>query len=252
MSRSISTQLERRLETLSGEDRRSGLTISLLLHVALLATIWLVSTLEPKAPLFDEFSPVRLVPVAALGSTTAPVEQAPAPQPRQEPVEEPEPEPEPVVEEPEAEPTPSADAIPDPTHTEPAPPAAEERPVPRQQPAPSPQRRGAPGGSRLGTSLAGSDAASFDSDFTYSYYTDQLLAQIDAVWNRPVIGGDIEAVVQFVIRRDGSLGDVRLGRSSGYNSFDLAAMRAIQAAAPFPPLPAAFKGSSLGVNLTVR
>lgn len=252
MSSSISTLLERRIETLSGEDRRSGLTVSLILHVGLIATIWGASMLQPNEPLFDEFSPVRLVPVAALGSTTAPIEPSRTPPPQEQPVEEPEPEPEPVVEEPAAVPTP-ADAIPDPAPTDTTPPVADERPAPQRRPAPSPQRRGSPGGSRLGTSLAGSDAASFDNpDFTYSYYTDQLLAQIDAVWNRPVIGGDIEAVVQFVIRRDGSLGDVRLGRSSGYNSFDLAAMRAIQAAAPFPPLPAAFKGSSLGVNLTVR
>lgn len=252
MSRTISALLEHRFETLSAESRRSGITISLLFHVALLATIWLASTFEPEAPLFDEFSPVRLVPVAALGSTTAPVEQSPTASPRQQPVEEPEPEPEPVVEEPTPEVTPAAEATPAQADTNASPPEATERPAPRQ-PTSSPQRRGSPGGSRLGTSLAGSDAASFDNpNFTYSYYTDQLLAQIDAVWSRPVIGGDIEAVVQFVIRRDGSLGDVRLGRSSGYNSFDLAAMRAIQAAAPFPPLPAAFKGGSLGVNLTVR
>ncbi len=67
-----------------------------------------------------------------------------------------------------------------------------------------------------------------------------------------MIGGDIEAVVHFVINKDGSLAESRLVTSSGYNSFDLAALRAIRAASPFPPLPASFRHATLGVNLTVR
>lgn len=249
MSRTVSTLLSQRLESLEAESRRSGVTISLLLHLALVVTIWLVSIANPDAPAFEEFSRVRLVPVAALGSRTAPREQQPdAPPQQQEPVETPEPTPEPVTPE-------VAAPAPEPTQN-PAPqqesPTSPKKAVSAGHTPPSTQRAGSPTGSRLGTSLAGSDASLDSPDFTYSYYTDRLLAQIDAVWNRPVIGGEIEAVVQFVIRRDGSLADVRLARSSGYNSFDLAAMRAIQAAAPFPPLPAGFKASTLGVNLTVR
>ena len=247
MSRVVSTLLEQRFEELQTESRRAGIAFSLVVHFGLIATAWFLSTLQPRTLPFDEFSPVRLVPVAALGSTTAPREQTPTAPAQSEP------EPEPVVVE-DAPPDPTP--VPQETRSEPVKPQPaqpQQRPATDRTASASQQRRGTPGGSRLGTSLAGSASASLDApDFTYSYYTDQLLAQIDSVWNRPVIGGNIEAVVQFVIRRDGSLADVRLGRSSGYNSFDLAAMRAIRAAAPFPPLPAAFKGSTLGVNLTVR
>jgi TonB family protein len=43
-----------------------------------------------------------------------------------------------------------------------------------------------------------------------------------------------------------------VAQSSGYNSFDLAALRAVQNASPFPPLPRAYRQDSLGVNLIVR
>ena len=39
-----------------------------------------------------------------------------------------------------------------------------------------------------------------------------------------------------------------MAESSGYNSFDLAALRAVQNASPFPPLPRAYRHDSLGVN----
>ncbi len=249
MSRVVSTLLEQRFEDLQSESRRAGIAFSVVVHLGLIAIAWFLSTLHPKPLSFDEFSPVRLVPVAALGSTTAPPESTPTPPVQSEP----EPEPEPVVEEAPPDPTPTPEARTEPAKPRLTQPQPQKRPAADRSPSSSQQRRGKPGGSRLGTSMAGSAAASLDDpDFTYSYYTDQLLAQIDAVWNRPVIGGDIEAVVQFVIDRDGSLGDVKLAKSSGYNSFDLAAMRAIQAAAPFPPLPAAYKSGTLRVNLIVR
>ena len=47
-------------------------------------------------------------------------------------------------------------------------------------------------------------------------------------------------IVTFLIRRDGSVGDVRTEQSSGNNALDYAAQRAIYEAAPFPPLPAAY------------
>jgi len=45
--------------------------------------------------------------------------------------------------------------------------------------------------------------------------------------------------------------DLKISESSGYNSFDLAALRAVQNAAPFPPLPRAYSHDDLGVNLIV-
>jgi TonB family protein len=114
-------------------------------------------------------------------------------------------------------------------------------------------RRGAPTGSPLGTTAFGSEIAGLDNpDFTYSYYIDQLLSAIDANWVRPSLGDGVRAIIAFRIGRDGSLSALEVAESSGYNSFDLAALRAVQNAAPFPPLPRAYRHDSLGVRLIVR
>lgn len=114
-------------------------------------------------------------------------------------------------------------------------------------------RRGGPRGNPLGTTAFGSELGGVDNpDFTYGYYLDRLLSLIDAQWARPSMGAGIKTVIFFRINRDGSMADLRVEQSSGYNSFDLAALRAVQNAAPFPPLPRAFQHDSLGVNLIVR
>lgn len=114
-------------------------------------------------------------------------------------------------------------------------------------------RRGAPTGSPLGTTAFGSEIAGLDNpDFTYSYYIDQLLSAIDRNWVRPPLGEGVRAIVSFRIGRDGSMSGLEVTESSGYNSFDLAALRAVQNAAPLPPLPRAYRHDSLGVRLIVR
>lgn len=114
-------------------------------------------------------------------------------------------------------------------------------------------RKGSPTGNPLGTSAFGSSIAGLDNpDFKFGYYLDQLLSAIDAKWVRPPLGEGVEATISFRILRDGSLSDLQVAVSSGYNSFDLAALRAVQNAAPFPPLPRAYRNDSLGVNLIVR
>jgi TonB family protein len=113
-------------------------------------------------------------------------------------------------------------------------------------------RRGAATGSPLGTTAFGSKIAGLDNpDFTYGYYLDRLLSLIDANWVRPSMGSGVRAIVSFRIQRDGTLGELKITESSGYNSFDLAALRAVQNASPFPPLPRPYRGDDLGVNLIV-
>jgi protein TonB len=68
-------------------------------------------------------------------------------------------------------------------------------------------------------------------------------------WRRPALGGEVVALVHFTIHRDGSVSDSRVVQSSGYSSYDLAALRAVQAAAPFPPLPQSYDQDSLGVTV---
>ena len=64
--------------------------------------------------------------------------------------------------------------------------------------------------------------------------------------------GDVDAtirtapqvVVDFEIRRDGSVGNLKVLQGSGISALDSSARRAILEASPFPPLPQAFERSS--------
>src|SRR5262249_29209187 len=113
-------------------------------------------------------------------------------------------------------------------------------------------RRGSAAGSPLGTSGLGSQFTGVDPDFTYGYYLDRLLQLIDSNWTRPPLGSGVKAILHFPINRDGSIDELRGEESSGYNSLDLAALRAVQNAAPSPALPASYRHDSLGVSLIVR
>lgn len=212
-----------------------------------------------------------------------PAVETPAPEPEPEPVEAP-PAPKPPI------PVDDAPVLPDPDKKkpeEPKPPAqktpvkpAETGKKPEKPSAPAPAdtgrpssgkaepgvsgtapgetgdqlgRRGGPQGNPLGTTAFGSEVAGLDNpDFTYGYYLDRLLSLIDAQWARPNMASGVTTVLAFRIGKDGSMSDLKVEQSSGYNAFDLAAFRAVQNAAPFPPLPRAFKHDSLGVRLIVR
>ncbi len=66
-------------------------------------------------------------------------------------------------------------------------------------------------------------------------------------------GMDISAqqanpVVRFAIGRGGLVSGLRIERSSGSETLDDSAVRAVMSAQPFPPLPGDFQGDSLGVH----
>ena len=235
-------------------DRKRSVMISVLLHLFLMSSLILVPILMHKEPEPIEFTPIMIVPVQALGvpdpvsppsRNTAPPEPEPEAAP---PAREAEPEPEqPVLPSPEAKPT---------RKPEPSSAPTQERDAGVQtgsrQEAPG-QRQGSATGSSLGTSVFGAAVGGLDNpDFVYGYYVDQMLAMIGAEWRRPPLGADIEAAIHFRIHSDGHISDIRFVQSSGYNSYDLAGLRAVQTAAPFPKLPQSFRHSSLGVTLILR
>ena len=114
-------------------------------------------------------------------------------------------------------------------------------------------RRGSAAGSPIGTSGLGSQIAGVeDPDFGYGYYLDRLLQLIDANWTRPPLGSGVRTILHFRIQKDGAIDELKIEESSGYNSFDLAAWRAVQNASPFPALPASYRHDSLGISLIVR
>jgi len=250
-----------------------SLAAAALLHGTLLALVLLLPRFSPPPKPF-EFVPVQVVPAAALGvrkplppepspeaAKSEPAPEPPAPEPKDAPVLPPE-KPEKPKEKPQADlpkpevpkPAPTAPKTPPGTAKVPAAPAAKPAPAtPQATPGTEAGRRGSPTGTPLGSASFGSEIAGLDNpDFTYGYYIDQLLAAIDSNWVRPPVGDRVRAIVNFRIQRDGSITDLRVTEASGFSSFDLAALRAVQNAAPFPPLPRAYRHDSLGVNLIVR
>lgn len=243
MSDVVSTLLEHRGETVGRRPIRSALALALAFHLVVLsAAVVLPRLLRPAAEL-PEYVAVQIVPAARLGV------ERPRPKPRPEP--EPK-KPEPVPEAP--KPVVEAPVLPDPQRRpEPKKPAEEPRSEPSTEPpATEPETQGRPdaaaGGFALGAAVAGFD----NPNFTYGYYVDQMLAKISSNWTRPPVGSGVEAVLHFVIRRDGRITQLRVVNSSGLDSFDLAALRAVQTSSPLPPLPRAFREETLGVNLIVR
>lgn len=85
--------------------------------------------------------------------------------------------------------------------------------------------------------------------FPYAYYIETLRNKISSTWYTPGEGNKLEAVVKFKIFRDGRVSDLSLESESGSKAFDLAALRAVKNAAPFPRLPSDFTSSYLAVYL---
>ena len=283
MSLAVDRIIERRSRPSGRRPEAVSLAAAALLHVLAVALILLLPRLTPPPPPLS-FVPVQIIPAQALG-VRRPASRPKAEKPRPEPVKEPE-RPAPEPEKPEPAPEEDVPVLPTEKKPEkkpepPKPSTATEgprRPVEKtpEKPEPKPPasggtgtnpagtaaqgtpdgeagRRGSETGNPLGTSAFGSAIAGLDNpDFRFGYYLDQLLSAIDSKWVRPPLGEGVEATISFRIQRNGSLFDLQVAVSSGYNSFDLAALRAVQNASPFPPLPRAYRNDSLGVNLIVR
>jgi protein TonB len=119
-------------------------------------------------------------------------------------------------------------------------------------PAPTPPPP-EPGGGGRGLSVGESgdrSAAGIPADFHFTYYIERMLALIESRWYKPGAPAGTRARVGFVILKGGRLENIRLEESSGIASFDRAALRALYAANPLPPLPPAYGKPSLTVHLS--
>ncbi|MCS7182825.1 MAG: cell envelope integrity protein TolA [Thermoanaerobaculum sp.] len=85
--------------------------------------------------------------------------------------------------------------------------------------------------------------------FPYSYYLQRVLAAIEENWFKPPAPPGTRCRVRCHIARSGQLREVGLEEPSGHGAFDRAALRAVYAAAPFPPLPQGFSGQELVMHL---
>lgn len=108
-----------------------------------------------------------------------------------------------------------------------------------------PWQPGAGGGVGLG--LAGSGVEG--PPFPYQYYLQRVLAAIEQNWFKPPAPPATRCRVRCRIGRSGELKEAGLEEPSGVGAFDRAALRAVYAAAPFPPLPQGFGGSELILHL---
>ena len=81
-------------------------------------------------------------------------------------------------------------------------------------------------------------------------YMKEVERRIKANWTPPNGGQSKKVVLLFTIARDGRLLSLKVVRSSGFKADDDAAIAAVKLTAPFRPLPAEYRGSSVDINFT--
>lgn len=81
-------------------------------------------------------------------------------------------------------------------------------------------------------------------------YMRELQRRIKMNWDPPKGNESKRVVLLFKIARDGRLLSSRVFKSSGLPNSDRAALNAVELTAPFRPLPADFKGSSIDIQFT--
>jgi protein TonB len=232
-------------------------TRGFLVSAALHASIMLFIIVSPRPPAFDwdtaDAIAVELVPLSE--APPGPPVEIPAPEVAVEP--------EPLV--------PEVSADPEPPPVEPV--RAKPRPqriirpiAPRREPEDTPslseriERRLAeaahpveetPDPERTAPPAATSTAEVHAVDFPFAWYLQVVRTKITDVWDPPgdrmVAGRRKQAVLRFVIHRDGRVTDVRVEDGSGTPGLDASARRAVEQARPFPPLPDTYEGDSLDV-----
>ncbi len=207
----------------------AGLTGTLVVHAAAVLLLWAaVGTVEIGPQVYA----VELVAAPALVPSVKPAPEA-APRP---PAEEPAPN--------KPAPKPTAPA-PKPAAPTPKPPVKTE-PIPRSAPRTTPLPGEAPS--------TGTDAVSVSLPglaFPYPEYLRTIVQEVYRRWERPGGNTALRAEVSFLIRRDGSVHDIRLVRPSGNFSFDLSARGAIEAAGTsraFGALPDGWEADVLPVS----
>ena len=156
----------------------------------------------------------------------------------------------------------TAKAEPQPPAAQPQPPApAADQRVASAPPQPSPPaamfRRGGGGGLKGGRGGIEGDPIALDTpDPKYQDYFRQIRERIQSKWIYPYeassrgIGGELQ--IDFGIAKSGELQFIERRRSSGVELLDDYAIRAVQLASPFPPVPDAISKGGLPINGTFR
>lgn len=228
-----------------------GASLAVLLHVGLGAILVISALHRPSNFVQPRAVAVRLVQAGTLkgGPPAAPVAPAAEPVPEKPKIVKP------VVEEPPPPPSSKALLLPSKEkEKKPAPaPAPQSKSAPREAPAApasAPSSQPGTGGQAGSGGNVGVGGATFDQpDFHYSYYVERMLVTIGLNWFKPAESVPISPMIRFRIEKDGTISDPQVERSSGLPYVDRAALRAVMASSPLPPLPQEFAGRYLGVHL---
>ena len=222
----------------------AGAALAALLHAGLLAAVLLSSLAHPLRYVPTRMVSVRIVQAGNLRGGARAAAAEPQKPKIAKPVEE-------------APPPPSEKAVLLPSkETKPkAVPPAPSSPSARRTPevpaaaAADTSGRGEPGPAGSGGAFGVSGATFDQPNFNYSYYVERMLVTIGTNWFKPALAVTTSPVIRFRIGRDGSITEAEVERSSGMPVVDRAALRAVLASSPLPPLPSEWTGDHLGVHL---
>src|SRR6266508_3184820 len=241
--------------------------VSVLFHILVGVALIAGGSIEQRRiakrgePLFVDIAPDKPKETAPLGNPSRPVgPDVPAP-PRQAAPPVP---PAPKASLPPAAPAPdqgqTAKAAPPAAQPQPPAPAADQRVAsapPQPPPAAAMFRKGGGGGLKGGRGGIEGDPIALDTpDPKYQDYFRQIRERIQSMWIYPHeaasrgIGGELQ--IDFGIAKSGELQFIERRRTSGVELLDDYAMRAVQLASPFPPVPDAISKGGLPINGTFK
>jgi TonB family protein len=238
----------------------AGIALSVLFHGALIALAIYLAThaSPPQAAQMVNIQFAQMPASQAAPSVRKPTERKPAPKPVETPKLE---DPKPQIEPPKiTEPKPAAVTAPPKVdkNTVPLSPfgrstkrGSETPPVAKPAPAPPAVPAGAT--TTADVPLGGSGVTGLEGgDFPYTLYLQGMHRRIGTKWFRPQVPAGTATIIYFRILRDGTIDEVRVETSSGNGTFDRAALSAVRSSSPLNPLPFAYNGTYLGVQLTFR
>lgn len=81
-------------------------------------------------------------------------------------------------------------------------------------------------------------------------YMPKMQNKIKSNWNPPKNETSSKVILNYEIKKDGTLGEIRVSTSSGDVKADEMAMEALKKSAPFEPLPETFTGDKIDVQFT--
>ncbi|MCK4936468.1 MAG: TonB family protein [Elusimicrobiales bacterium] len=91
------------------------------------------------------------------------------------------------------------------------------------------------------------------SDFPYPWYISLVRNSLSNKWmTKMPSSGDMRAVIFFSIKRDGTIKNLKVEKTSGNRLFDNAALSSVESAAPFDSLPDDFIEKKLSVHVEFK